>query len=395
MFHGQRLQLGDDLAMTSGVQIGVDAGFESGEPDLTETGALAVQPAVRLDIGVGAPAPRRQRGAQHAGGVVGIGHRRRGPIALLERHAVDHRADARQHIGVALSNDDVAENLTQVRHVRLQRATSTGRRILAVDRLEQRVDRHRMAGGGDQDSDDDPLLGTTQGERNPVNQDLQRAQDPVVHAANVLLDWARDVGNLHRPHRERPPSRNAQATARPEQVPPIAGHVLEDGDSTVELVARLAHELDADGPHAAVLGVKVLNAQKEADTTGVLATDDRSLIVTVGLRQQEAGDRTRRSDDDPPFRPSIVGVRRRVLDELETKLVNEEGDRLVVITDDQADERQVHCWTVPDHGSLTSPAHSSSASTCTRVASRRDPNGRPFKGSSSSRARQAALKASS
>ena len=64
MLHGQRLQLGDDLAMPAGVQIGLDARLEGGETDLAEPGDLAVQGAVGLDVGVRVPAPHRQRGPQ-------------------------------------------------------------------------------------------------------------------------------------------------------------------------------------------------------------------------------------------------------------------------------------------------------------------------------------------
>ena len=81
-----------------------------------------------------------------------------------------------------MAHDDVAEHLAQVRHVGLQRATATRRRILAVDRLEQHVHRHRASSRGDQHRDDDPLLGTAERERNPVDEDLQRAQHPIVHA---------------------------------------------------------------------------------------------------------------------------------------------------------------------------------------------------------------------
>ena len=91
MLDGQRLQLGDDLAMTAGVQIGLDARLEGGETDLAEPGALAVQGAVGLDVGVRVPAPHRQRRPQHGRRAVGIRHRRRRPVGLLERHAVDLR----------------------------------------------------------------------------------------------------------------------------------------------------------------------------------------------------------------------------------------------------------------------------------------------------------------
>ena len=147
-------------------------------------------------------------------GAVGIRHRRRRLVGLLELDAVDVAAGERQHVGVALAHDDIAEHVAQVRHVGLQRATATQRSLLAVHRLEQHVHRHRASSRGDQHRNHYPLLRTAQRERNSVDEDFQRAKDPIVHRENVLLIPALKGGNLHRAHRERPASRSAQALDR-------------------------------------------------------------------------------------------------------------------------------------------------------------------------------------
>ena len=219
MLHGQRLQFGDDLTMPAGTQVGLDARLESGETDLVEPGRLGVQGAVGFDVGVRVAPPHRQRGPQPRRGAVGIRHRRRRPVGLLEFDAVDVAVGERQQVGVALAHDDIAEHLTQVRHVRLERAAATQRSLLAVHRLEQNIHRHRASGRGDQHRNHYPLLGTAQRERNSVDEDFQRAKDPIVHRENVPLFPALEGGNLHRAHRERTTSRSAQARALRETGP--------------------------------------------------------------------------------------------------------------------------------------------------------------------------------
>jgi hypothetical protein len=91
---------------------------------------------------------------------------------------------------------------------------------------------------------------------------------------------------------------------------------------------------------------EVVHPQEEPGPPGVLPSDDRSLLVAVGARQQDAGGRTLWSNDDPPLWPAIVGRRSSVLDELEADAVDEKGDRLVVVIDDERDEFEIHRPTV-------------------------------------------------
>ncbi len=60
--------------------------------------------------------------------------------------------------------------------------------------------------------------------------------------------------------------------AWPEEVPPVACHVLENRGPAVRLVTRLGHELKSDGPYAAVSASRFIDAPEEADTTGVLVS---------------------------------------------------------------------------------------------------------------------------
>ena len=68
----QRIELGDDLAMAAGAQVGVDARLERRQPQLVEAGDLTVEESVGLDVGVGVAAPHRQRLAKPGRDLVGI-----------------------------------------------------------------------------------------------------------------------------------------------------------------------------------------------------------------------------------------------------------------------------------------------------------------------------------
>ncbi len=94
MLDGQRVQFGDDLTVPSRPQVGVDPVLERGQAQLRQTGDLAVEEAMGLDVGVGMAAPHRQRLAQPGRDVLGVAHGRRGPVGVLERRRVDRGAGA-------------------------------------------------------------------------------------------------------------------------------------------------------------------------------------------------------------------------------------------------------------------------------------------------------------
>ena len=79
MLDGQRVQLGDHLAMPAGPHVGVDARLERGQAKLGEAGDLAVEVPVRFDVGVRVAAPHRQRLAQPGRHIVA---RRPSPTAV-------------------------------------------------------------------------------------------------------------------------------------------------------------------------------------------------------------------------------------------------------------------------------------------------------------------------
>jgi hypothetical protein len=66
------------------------------------------------------------------------------------------------------------------------------------------------------------------------------------------------------------------------------------------------------------------------------------LGVAVRVSEEQAGARSRRPYDDPPFRPTVVGDRWRILDELKPERTDKEVDRATVVLDDQRNQLKVH-----------------------------------------------------
>jgi hypothetical protein len=88
--------------------------------------------------------------------------------------------------------------------------------------------------------------------------------------------------------------------------------------------------------------VEVIDTKKESDPPGRLVTNGRILVFSVGAGKEKSGLRAGRPDDHPAFWPSIVGERRRVLDEVESEYTGEECDGWVVLVNDQGNQVDLH-----------------------------------------------------
>src|ERR1700729_3583624 len=134
-----------------------------------------------------------------------------------------------------------------------------------------------------------------------------------------------------------------RTSARSEEIPAVAGDVEEYHDPPVRLIAGLGDELDARGPHPVVMRLEVVHAQEQSDAAGELVAHAARLALAVGLGEQQPRARSRRAHDDPAFGAAADGGQgRRVLDQLEADGVDEEGDRGVVIVDDDREGLQMH-----------------------------------------------------
>jgi len=127
-----------------------------------------------------------------------------------------------------------------------------------------------------------------------------------------------------------------------QEIPPVPLDIPEHRHPPIRLVSRFGDELDPGGEHSLMGGVEVVHSEEEPNPSSVLGTDRGPLVTALGPRQQQPGRRFGRSHHHPSFRAAVVGSSGRVLHELELQLVDEEADGLVVVTDDQADQLQVH-----------------------------------------------------
>jgi len=130
-------------------------------------------------------------------------------------------------------------------------------------------------------------------------------------------------------------------SGRTEEIPTIAFKVQKHSDLSIRLDTWCGEELDAGRHHPLVSSLEIIDAQEQSDPAGKLLAYDPGLMVTVRACQENAGCRTAGTHDNPALRTTIVGQRRTVLDQLEAQDVYEEGNRLVVIANDQSNQFEV------------------------------------------------------
>ena len=126
-----------------------------------------------------------------------------------------------------------------------------------------------------------------------------------------------------------------------EQIPSVPFEIHEHGNAPVWLVAWRRDDLDASGSKAFEGCVEVVDAEEHADAAGELLAGGALLLRTVSAGEQNAGPRAGGPDDDPTLRPAIVGLRGRVLDQLELENVDEKPDRRVVIPNDEREKLEM------------------------------------------------------
>ncbi len=83
---------------------------------------------------------------------------------------------------------------------------------------------------------------------------------------------------------------------------------------------------------------EIVYTQKEADTTGHLASNNGSLVLSIGLCEKNASLTSWRTHDDPSFRMSVVRNCWRILYQLKSELLNEKLNRRVIALHDERDQ---------------------------------------------------------
>lgn len=86
---------------------------------------------------------------------------------------------------------------------------------------------------------------------------------------------------------------------------------------------------------------KVLHSKEESDPAAELRTDKRCLGLAVPSSEQDPSLCTRRANNDPTFRATLGGLRRRIFDELKVEHAGVEIDCGVVVVNDEGNEGDV------------------------------------------------------
>ncbi|CAM5457165.1 2-amino-3-ketobutyrate coenzyme A ligase [Streptomyces badius] len=116
-------------------------------------------------------------------------------------------------------------------------------------------------------------------------------------------------------------------------------HRYANRDRAVRLVAGLLQEAHPGRAHPLMVGREVLGVQEEADPAARLRPDGPGLrpVLRPGQQQPRAVRRPARAHHHPAGAVAPVGV----LHQLEAERVAVEGERLVVVADDQGDQGDV------------------------------------------------------
>lgn len=141
--------------------------------------------------------------------------------------------------------------------------------------------------------------------------------------------------------------RNSWLSLR-EKIPLVTGEIPEHSNLSVWLRSRLGHELNARRLQPLVCLLEIIDTKKQANPPGELGSDGVLLMVTVRLGEEQTGAPTLWPDDDPSLCSAVIGEGRLVLDQVEVQDVDEERDRLVVVSDDECNEIEMaHLVIIP------------------------------------------------
>ena len=176
----QRFQLADQVCFATEREVGFDALFDRGEPEVLETAAFDLRERL-VELGERTAAPERERLTQQARRMLRMGIARLGD-QRFEAPQVDRRRLGREEITRwACLQRRVRQQLAQPRHVDLHRRhRGLGRRVApqVVDQSFAGDDTVRVV---QQERKQRTLLRASERKWPLVVQDLQRSEDSIVH----------------------------------------------------------------------------------------------------------------------------------------------------------------------------------------------------------------------
>ena len=183
MFGDERLQLGDELTVSSELEVGIDPGLECCELAFLEPGDLDLRPRLEAQIGERPAAKERERLAQPRSCLLRRSPRRRADECV---EAIDiDLARRKRELVTATPRDDpaVPKRSAEPRDVDLNALDRGRRRLPAPYVVDQTVRRDRPATREQQQSEERPLLLSTERDLPTVFLDLDRAENPELHPA--------------------------------------------------------------------------------------------------------------------------------------------------------------------------------------------------------------------
>ncbi len=170
----EQLELTDQLGMAAEREILVDPGLEAREPQLGQPPDLAGREALVGEVRQRRPPPERERLRRLS--------RLREPDEPGEVELTV--ADAEAVTGRCRLETAPADHLPELRDVHLQRLERGVGRLLVPERLDEAVRGHDVVGVEQERSQERPLLLPAEVERPAVLDNLERSQDPELHACH-------------------------------------------------------------------------------------------------------------------------------------------------------------------------------------------------------------------
>ena len=189
MLRDERLQLAQYGVVPTERELGLAEQLECVQPPFLEPFPLGLGERLGGEVGERRAVPEPERLPEQARGRVGV------TGSQLPPGAADQRFEALQVELAWLDDEPVAgsarldsagaERLAEPGDVDLERLDRRGRRLLAPERVDQGLARHRFARAQQQSRQDRALLRASDVDRAAVRADLDRPKDPEFHAFSL------------------------------------------------------------------------------------------------------------------------------------------------------------------------------------------------------------------
>ncbi len=186
MLRDEAFEFGNELAREPAGEVGVDAILDRGQPELLEAAELGERERLVPELRQRRTAPQRERLAERRRGIVRVPLGELAPSlgrAALEHEQVELVRGDVQLVRPRPGLERLAEGLSELGDVRLEYLRHGLGRALAPEGVDQLAGRNCLTRVQEQHSEERPRLPSLERDRPPVLGDLERPEDPEVHAA--------------------------------------------------------------------------------------------------------------------------------------------------------------------------------------------------------------------